>query len=64
MTAEADDTVENLEPGVVYIIGGVVDRNRLPGFCAERAENLGIPQKKLPIREYIDVRINFNFYNN
>jgi len=53
LTAEADETLETLEPGTMYVIGGVVDRNRLPGVCAERAKKLGIKQKRLPIKENI-----------
>ena len=55
LTAEADETLETFEPGVVYIIGGVVDRNRLPGIVADHAKKLDIPQKKLPIKEHISV---------
>jgi len=56
LTAEADETLETLEPGTMYIIGGVVDRNRLPGACARRAQKLRIVQKRLPIKENITVR--------
>ena len=55
LTAEAEETLETIEPGTMYIIGGVVDRNRLPGVCAERAKKLGIVQKRLPITENINV---------
>jgi len=53
LTAEADETLETLEAGTMYVIGGVVDRNRLPGVCAERAKELNIIQKRLPIKENI-----------
>jgi len=43
----------------MYVIGGVVDRNRLPGVCAERAKKLGITQKRLPIKENITVSSDF-----
>lgn len=59
LTAEADETLETLEPGTMYVIGGVVDRNRLPGVCAERAKKLGITQKRLPIKENITVSSDF-----
>ena len=55
LTAEADEILERVEPGVVYIIGGIVDRNRLPGRCHERAQELKIPQRRLPIKENIQV---------
>jgi len=36
LTAEAEDVLEEIEVGVVYVIGALVDRNRLPGVCHER----------------------------
>lgn len=62
LTAEADETLETLEAGTMYVIGGVVDRNRLPGVCAERAKKLNIVQKRLPIKENITVRYSLIFW--
>jgi Trm5-related predicted tRNA methylase len=62
LTAEADETLETLEAGTMYVIGGVVDRNRLPGVCAERAKQLNIVQKRLPIKENITVRFILIFW--
>ena len=42
LTAEAEETLDTVSPGVVYIIGGLVDRNRLPGVCSARAKSLGL----------------------
>ena len=56
MTAEAEESLEKIEPGMMYVIGGIVDRNRLPGVCAERAKKLNILQKKLPLLEHVEVR--------
>ena len=42
LTAEAEETLDAVSPGVVYVIGGLVDRNRLPGVCSERAKSLGM----------------------
>ena len=55
MTAEAEETLETVEKGVIYIIGGIVDRNRMPGICDNRAKELGITRKRLPIKENITV---------
>ena len=53
LTAEADEVINEVEPGVVYVIGGMVDRNRLPGICHERAKKMNLKTKRIPIRENI-----------
>ena len=53
MTAEADEVINEVEPGVVYVIGGMVDRNRLPGICHERAKKMNLKTRRIPIRENI-----------
>ena len=55
LTAEAEETLESVEKGIIYIIGGIVDRNRMPGICDNRAKELGIIRKRLPIKENITV---------
>jgi len=53
LTAEADEPLETVDKGIMYIIGGIVDRNRLPGLCHARAIELNIPQRRLPIKENV-----------
>ena len=53
LTAEAEEVLDTVDKGTMYIIGGIVDRNRLPGLCAERAKELNLPQRRLPIKENI-----------
>ncbi|WFD18494.1 tRNA (guanine(9)-N(1))-methyltransferase [Malassezia caprae] len=49
LTADTDDTIECLEPGKTYVIGGIVDRNRYKHLCAKKAEALGLRMARLPI---------------
>lgn len=56
LTAEAEETLETVEKGKMYIIGGIVDRNRMPGICHERANTHGITRRKLPIKENISFK--------
>ena len=53
LTAEADELLDTVDKGTMYIIGGIVDRNRLPGLCHARAVELNIPQRRLPIKENV-----------
>lgn len=53
LTADSENILEDLSPNEAYIIGGIVDRNRLKGITHEKAMNQGIRTAKLPIRELI-----------
>jgi len=53
LTAEAEETLDTVETGIIYVIGGIVDRNRMPGICNQRAKEFLIPRKRLPIKEHI-----------
>lgn len=53
LTADSPHELTELDPGKVYIVGGLVDRNRHKGVCFERAESQGIATARLPIGEYI-----------
>jgi hypothetical protein len=55
LTADADEELQTLSPEYVYIIGGIVDRNRLKGVTLERAQQQGIRTAKLPISSYISL---------
>lgn len=48
LTAESEELVE-LEEGGVYVIGGLVDRNRHKGLCHRRAVEGGLRTGRLPI---------------
>ena len=53
LTADADDVIEELNPNDVYIIGGIVDRNRLKNCTFRKAQKQGIRTAKLPITEHV-----------
>ena len=55
LTSDSDTVLEKLEDDKVYIIGGIVDRNRLKGATFHRAQQLGIATAKLPIVEHLDL---------
>lgn len=51
LTSDAEETLETLSPDEAYIIGGIVDRNRLKGITYQKALAQGIRTAKLPIKE-------------
>lgn len=55
LTADTDETVDELQANNTYIIGGIVDKNRHKNLCADKAKELGIKIGRLPIDKYIKI---------
>lgn len=55
LTADADEVVERFDPDKVYVIGGIVDRNRLKGVTAQKAEEQKIATASLPLSKFVDM---------
>jgi tRNA (guanine9-N1)-methyltransferase len=53
LTSDSENTITTLENDKIYIIGGIVDRNRYKQLTYQRATSLGIATAKLPIDEYL-----------
>ncbi|KAG0232268.1 tRNA (guanine(9)-N(1))-methyltransferase [Actinomortierella wolfii] len=53
LSADSPNIISSLEPGTCYVLGGIVDKNRYPRLCQEKAEKLGLATAQLPISEYI-----------
>ena len=53
LTADSENTLEVLDPSDVYIIGGIVDRNRYLNLTLDRAKEHGIRHGKLPIGDHM-----------
>ena len=56
LTADAEEEVSELELGKVYVVGGLVDRNRHKNVCLEKARDLGVATARLPIQEHMPLR--------
>lgn len=55
LTADTDEKLESLDPGMTYIVGGIVDKNRHKLLCYNKAKELGIETRRLPIGEFINL---------
>jgi tRNA (guanine9-N1)-methyltransferase len=53
LTADSPDELQSLDPGKIYIVGGIVDRNRHKNLCYNKAVEQGIATARLPIGESI-----------
>ncbi|KAL5972454.1 hypothetical protein ACLOJK_041709 [Asimina triloba] len=53
LTADAETVLDELDPKKIYIIGGLVDRNRWKGITLKKANEQGIQSAKLPIANYL-----------
>ncbi|CAN6280134.1 unnamed protein product [Urochloa humidicola] len=53
LTADAETVLDELDMSKIYIIGGLVDRNRWKGITQKKAAEQGIQSAKLPIGNYL-----------
>jgi tRNA (guanine9-N1)-methyltransferase len=53
LSADSENETNDLLKSQVYIVGGIVDRNRFKMITYNKAKELGINHGKLPIGEYI-----------
>ncbi|KAA3488998.1 tRNA methyltransferase 10-like protein A-like [Gossypium australe] len=53
LTADSETVLYELDPTKVYIVGGLVDRNRWKGITMKKAKEQGIHTAKLPIGAYM-----------
>lgn len=56
LSAESEESLTELNEDDVYIIGGLVDHNRLKGICYEKAVSQGIRTARLPIGEFMKLK--------
>ncbi|KAL8160821.1 hypothetical protein V2J09_012310 [Rumex salicifolius] len=53
LSADAETVLDDLDLNDIYIIGGLVDRNRWKGITLKKAQEEGIRTAKLPIGNYL-----------
>lgn len=53
LTADAEKELDELDPQKLYIVGGLVDRNRWKGLTMKKAQEQGIQTAKLPIGNHL-----------
>jgi len=53
LSSDAEETIDALDPNCAYVIGGIVDRNRLKGITHKKATDQQLRTVKLPIRDHL-----------
>lgn len=53
LTSDSPNVIEKLDNDKIYVIGGIVDRNRLKRKAIDRAEALGVAHGKLPLEDHL-----------
>lgn len=53
LTSDSPYTLHRLEPQTIYVIGGLVDRNREKGLCYRQACQRGVRTARLPIGDFM-----------
>jgi len=53
LTSDSETILNTLDDDKIYVIGGIVDRNRLKRVAMNRAEALGVSTAKLPLDDHL-----------
>lgn len=53
LTSDSTTVLDSLDNSKIYVIGGIVDRNRLKRAAIDRAVALGVETARLPIEEHL-----------
>lgn len=53
LTSDSENTLQDLDDTKIYVIGGIVDRNRLKQAALGRARSLGVATARLPLDEHL-----------
>jgi tRNA (guanine9-N1)-methyltransferase len=57
LTNDSEHTLTDLDDKKIYVIGGIVDRNRLKWAAFERASSLGVATARLPLEEHLKMQV-------
>jgi len=55
LTSDSETVLQDLDNTKIYVIGGIVDRNRLRRAALDRANELGVTTARLPIDEHMQM---------
>lgn len=53
MSPDADEILQDIQPGQSFVIGGIVDGTRKKFLSRDQAQKVGVRCRRLPIQEYL-----------
>ncbi|KAF0973073.1 hypothetical protein FDP41_008737 [Naegleria fowleri] len=57
LSADAEEEITEFQNGYVYVIGGIIDRNRHKNLCNTLAKDeYKLPTAKFPLEKYVDMK--------
>lgn len=56
LTADSENEIQELDKNTIYVIGGIVDKNRHKNLCLAEANRLKILHARLPVSKYIEMQ--------
>lgn len=56
LTADAEDELETIDNNTIYILGGLLDHNRLKMATYERANSKNIKTARLPLQNHVHIQ--------
>lgn len=56
LTGDSNEEMDRYEEDKVYVIGGIVDHNKLKNITLNKAKEMGIATKKFPISQYMQLK--------
>lgn len=59
LTADSPNSLDRLEANTCYVIGGLVDKNRIKGLSYKRGSNARVRTARLPIGEFMAMQSRF-----
>ncbi|KAJ2572686.1 tRNA (guanine(9)-N(1))-methyltransferase [Coemansia sp. RSA 1807] len=55
LTADSPNEITELDTQKVYVVGGLVDKNRYKRLTLDKAEQMGVAHARLPIGQYVQM---------
>jgi len=56
LTGDSENDMESYDPNKLYIVGGLIDHNKLKNITLDRAKNEYIRHERFPMAKYVNLK--------